>query len=275
MNIYSPLDKIHVAFGTYQSHGDDCYNSVRTAIDVGYKHIDTASYYDNEELVGQAIAHSGANREDLFVTTKIWNSEQGTEKAKKSIESSLKKLDCGYIDLMLIHWPIPVGHEHDYQELNKQTFLVMADYQRRGLIKHIGVSNFLVNHLEEIERNSGIRPALNQIEMHVGHTQNEIRAYCEEKGIMVEAWRPLMRGTCDSIDLLVPIAKKYGKTPTQIALRYLTQLGVVPIPKSVHDCRIKENFDIFDFTLTNEDIANIDKSEPIRCGSHPLHLTRA
>ena len=274
MSIYGSLAPIHVAFGTYQSQGDDCYNSVRCAIDVGYRHIDTASYYANEELVGKAIRDSGTDRSDIYLTTKIWNSDQGTDLAQKSIEDSLKKLDCGYIDLMLIHWPIPVGHSHDYQELNRQTFEVMAKYKEMGLIRHIGVSNFLVSHLQEIEKNSGIRPELNQIEMHVGHTQDEIRAYCDQNNITVEAWRPLMRGTCDNVLVLDLLGKKYGKTPTQIGLRYLTQKGVVPIPKSVHEQRIRENFDIFDFTLSDADMEKIDANEPIRCGSHPLHLTR-
>ena len=275
MNIYHPLDTLHVAFGTYQSQDKDCYDSVRCAIDTGYRHIDTAAYYDNEQLVGNAIKDSGARREDLFVTTKIWNSEQGTLKAAASIESSLKKLDCGYIDLMLIHWPIPVGHEHDYQELNKQTFEVMAQYQQKGLIRHIGVSNFLPEHLAQIEKNTGLVPAVNQVEMHVGLLQDEIRAYCKQKGIVVEAWRPLMRGTCDNLKLLTDLVEKYGKTATQIGLRYLLQKGVVPIPKSVHAERIRENFAVTDFYLSDQDVQSIDSSEVIRCGSHPLHLTRS
>ncbi|MBE5732558.1 MAG: aldo/keto reductase [Clostridiales bacterium] len=263
-----------IAFGTYQSEGNDCYCSVRKAIDVGYTNIDTASFYKNENLVGKAIKDSGLDREKLFVTTKIWNSEQGTVLSKKSIENSLKNLDLGYIDLMLIHWPIPVGHEHDYQTLNKQTFEVMAEYREKGLIKHLGVSNFLVNHLKEIEQNTGIRPEINQIEMHPGLMQEEICSYCKDNDILVQAWRPLMKGNCNAFPTLVNIAKKHGKTSTQVSLRAVLQAGAMPIPKSVHAERIEENFDIFDFSLSLEEMNEIYNMDEFRCGSHPLHLTR-
>lgn len=263
-----------IAFGTYQSEGNDCYSSVRKAIDVGYTNIDTASFYKNEDLVGKAVKDSKADREKLFVTTKIWNSEQGTILSMQSIENSLKNLDLGYIDLMLIHWPIPVGHNHDYQELNKQTFEVMANYREKGLIKHLGVSNFLVEHLEQIEKNTGIRPQFNQIEMHPGLMQDEIRSYCKEKGIIVQAWRPLMKGNCNAFETLVNVARNHGKTPTQVALRAVLQAGAMPIPKSVHANRIEENFDIFDFALTENEMNEIYNMDEYRCGSHPLHLTR-
>ena len=263
-----------IAFGTYQSEGNDCYNSVRHAIDIGYTNIDTAAFYKNEDLVGKAIKDSKTNREDLFVTTKIWNSEQGTILSERSIESSLKKLDIGYIDLVLIHWPIPVGHEHDYQTLNKQTFEVMAKYREKGLIKHLGVSNFLVEHLEQIERNTGIRPEFDQIEMHPGLMQEEINGYCKTNGIIAQAWRPLMKGNCDTFALLCDIGAKYGKTASQVALRAVLQSGAMPIPKSVHANRIAENFDIFDYSLSDDYMKNIMEMNEYRCGSHPLHLTR-
>jgi diketogulonate reductase-like aldo/keto reductase len=263
-----------IAFGTYLSEGNDCYSSVRHALDVGYTNIDTASFYKNEHIVGKAVKDSGKHRENLFITTKIWNSEQGATLSAKSIENSLKELDCGYIDLMLIHWPIPVGHEHDYQTLNKETFEVMAKYKEKGLIKHLGVSNFLTEHLQQLERNTGLRPIVNQIEMHPGLMQNEIRSYCKDKGILVQAWRPLMKGNCNSFPTLVELGKKYGKTPCQIALRAILQAGAMPIPKSIHPSRIEENFDIFDFALSNEDQNVILNMDEYRCGSHPLHLTR-
>ncbi len=264
-----------IAFGTYLSEGNDCYSSVRKALDVGYTNIDTAAFYKNEDIVGNAVKDSGKDREQLFITTKIWNSEQGTILAQKSIENSLKNLDLGYIDLMLIHWPIPVGHEHDYQSLNKQTFEVMAKYKEMGLIKHLGVSNFLVEHLKQIEFNTGIRPSVNQIEMHPGLMQEEICAYCKENNILVQAWRPLMKGNCSNFTTLANIAEKHGKTPSQIALRSILQSDAMPIPKSVHSQRIEENFDIFNFSLSSEEMNAIYNMEEYRCGSHPLHLTRS
>lgn len=263
-----------IAFGTYLSEGNDCYSSVRSAIDIGYTNVDTAAFYKNERLVGKAVRDSGVNREKLFITTKIWNSEQGLIPSARSIENSLKNLNLDYIDLVLIHWPIPVGHSHDYQTLNKETLEVMARYREKGLVKHIGVSNFLVEHLEQIERNTGIRPQVNQIEMHPGLMQAEIRAYCKNNGILVQAWRPLMRGNCDSFATLREIAVKHGKTPSQIALRAVLQSDAMPIPKSVHANRIKENFDIFDFALDENDMKAIYGMDEYRCGSHPLHLTR-
>ena len=263
-----------IAFGTYLSEGNDCYNSVRKAIEVGYTNIDTAAFYKNEDLVGKAVRDSGLDREKLFVTTKIWNSEQGTVLSKKSIENSLRLLNLDYIDLMLIHWPIPVGHENDYQELNKQTFEVMAEYKGKGLIRHLGVSNFLVEHLQQIEKNTGIRPEFNQIEMHAGLMQEEICDFCKQNGIIVQAWRPLMKGACYSFPTLCEIAQKHGKTPSQIALKILIEAGVMPIPKSVHNERIEENFALFDFALNNDDKNKIYRMEEYRCGSHPLYLNR-
>ncbi|MBO5224737.1 MAG: aldo/keto reductase [Clostridia bacterium] len=263
-----------IAFGTYLSSGNDCYNSVRDAIDVGYTNIDTAAFYKNEDLVGKAVRDSGTDREKLFVTTKIWNSEQGTTLSQKSIENSLKLLDIDYIDLVLIHWPIPVGHNHDYQILNKETFEVMAKYREKGLVKHLGVSNFMVDHLDQIERNTGIRAEVNQIEMHPGLMQDEICSYCKERGILVQAWRPLMRGNCASFAPLCELGEKYGKTPSQVALRSIYQKGVMPIPKSVHRSRIEENFDVFDFRLSDDDMKIIEGMDEYRCGSHPLRLTR-
>ncbi len=263
-----------VGFGTYKQSGQVCYQSVRTALDVGYVHIDTAAYYENESEVGRAIRDSKINRESLFVTSKIWNSEQGTEKATASIERSLQNLDLGYIDLMLIHWPIPVGREHDYQELNKQTLEVMALYRQKGLIKHLGVSNFLPEHLEALERNTGIRPLFNQIEMHPGLPQTETVTYCKDKGIAVEAWRPLMNGACDRYPVLQQAAQTVGKTPSQVALRWLVQQNVLVLPRSQTPSRIKENFELFDFSLDEETMQLITNMEEVRCGSHPLRLTR-
>lgn len=263
-----------IAYGTYLSHGNDCYEGVRHALDVGYTHIDTASFYKNEDLVGKAIKQSGKKREDVFVTTKIWNDMQGKEKSVISIEQSLKNLNLDYIDCMLIHWPIPTGHHHDYQMLNAQTFEVMEKYRQKGLIRYIGVSNFLPSHIGELYTNTSLTPCINQVEMHAGLKQEEIIKYCNEKNILVSAWRPLVKGACACDETLIEIASAINKTPAQVALRYIVEKGCIPIPKSVTKSRIEENFDIFSFSLTSEQMQKIDNMKENRVGSHPLSLNK-
>ena len=263
-----------IAYGTYLSHNKDCYEGVRHALDVGYTHIDTAAFYLNEKFVGKAIKKSGKNREEVFVTTKIWNDMQGTVKSKLSIELSLKNLDLDYIDCMLIHWPIPTGRQHDYQYLNAQTFEVMEKYRQKGLIKHIGVSNFLPSHIDQLYANTSLMPCINQIEMHAGLKQEEIVSYCNEKNILVSAWRPLVKGTCVNDKTLLEIASAVNKTPAQVALRYVIQKGCIPIPKSITKSRIEENFDVFSFSLTNEQMQLIDDMKENRVGTHPLKMNK-
>lgn len=263
-----------IAYGTYQSLSKECFEGVYHALDVGYTHIDTATLYQNEYYVGKAIKRSGKNREDVFVTTKIWNDMQGIEKAKISIENSLKNLDLGYIDCMLIHWPIPTGHKHDYQKLNAQTFEVMEKYRQKGLIKHIGVSNFLPSHIDELYANTSLTPCINQIEMHAGLKQEELINYCNEKNILVSAWRPLLKGKCTTDETILAIASEVKKTPAQVALRYIVQKGCIPIPKSATKERIEENFDIFSFSLSKSQMELIDSLDENRVGPHPLTLNK-
>ncbi len=262
-----------VGFGTYLSeNGKECYDAVREALKVGYRHIDTASFYKNEQSVGQAVKDSKIARDELFVTTKLWNDDQGYDSTMRAFEKSYKKLGLEYIDLYLIHWPIPVGHEHDYKELNEGTWKAFIELREQKLIRSIGVSNFLPEHIDYLEKVSGVTPVVNQIEAHPGLNQTETALYCKQKGIVVEAWRPIMKGDAGSFPVLVELARKYGVTPTQIALRWSLDSGFVPLPKSVTPSRIKENSEIFSFSLTAEEIAKINDITEKRYGSHPLHL---
>ena len=223
--------------------------SVKSALRAGYRSIDTAAVYGNETGVGQALQESGVPREDIFLTTKVWNADQGYEATLKAYEASLKKLGTSYLDLYLIHWPV-AGKFVD-------TWKAMTELYRDGRVRAIGVSNFHIHHLKEILESSAVVPAVNQIELHPLLNQKEIRDFCQLNNIIVEAWSPLMIGNLTIPDL-VKLAETYTKTPAQIVLRWHVQHGVVVIPKSVHDYRIRENADIFDFSLTAEDMDLID-----------------
>jgi len=187
-----------VGFGTYLSRsGDECYDAVREAIKTGYRHIDTAAFYENEQSVGQAIKDSGIKREEIFVTTKLWNDDQGYDKTMRAFEKSYKNLGLDYIDLYLIHWPIPKGREHDYLALNAGSWRAFAELRSQKLIRSMGVSNFLPEHIDDLIAASDITPAVNQIELHPALPQNETVKYCEKHGIIVEAWRPILKGEAD------------------------------------------------------------------------------
>ncbi|WEG13042.1 aldo/keto reductase [Pullulanibacillus sp. KACC 23026] len=237
--------------GVYKAQdGKEVQQAVETALEVGYRSIDTASFYQNEEGVGQSIKASGLPRESLFVTTKVWNDQQGYEETLKAFEESRKKLGLDYVDLYLVHWPIKGKYIETYRALEKL-------YQE-GWVRAIGVSNFKEHHLDDLLSHTSIVPAVNQIELHPRLTQEEVRAYCKEKGIQVEAWSPLMRARLFEEPTLNQLAKKYGKTPAQIILRWDLDRGIITIPKSVTPSRIKENADVFDFRLTEDELKLID-----------------
>ena len=264
-----------VGFGTYLSRsGDECYDAVREAIKTGYRHIDTAAFYENEQSVGQAIKDSGIKREEIFVTTKLWNDDQGYDKTMRAFEKSYKNLGLDYIDLYLIHWPIPKGREHDYLALNAGSWRAFAELRSQKLIRSMGVSNFLPEHIEDLIAASDITPAVNQIELHPALPQNETVKYCEKHGIIVEAWRPILKGEADKNPQLVSVAAKHGVSASQVCLRWELQRGIVPLPKSVHADRIAENADIFGFELDDEDFKLIDSIPERRYGSHPLAFGR-
>ncbi|HSL86609.1 MAG TPA: aldo/keto reductase, partial [Bacteroidales bacterium] len=232
--------------------GDEVFRSVLEALEAGYRLIDTAAIYGNEEGVGRAIKASGLKREEIFVTTKLWNTDQGdSEKVTAAFETSLKKLGLDYVDLYLIHWP----GKDKYVE----TYKAMEKLYKDELVRAIGVCNFHNHHLEKLISETEVVPALNQIELHPLMNQKEIRDYCRDKGIQVEAWGPLMQGKGDlEAPVFVELSKKYKKSPAQIILRWHHQNDVLVIPKSVTPSRIRENIDIFDFELSPEDMEKID-----------------
>lgn len=239
-----------LGFGVFQTkEGDEVINAVRDALETGYRSIDTAAVYGNETGVGAAIRQSGVPRGELFVTTKVWNSNQGYDTTLRAFDESRKKLGIDIIDLYLIHWPVKGKY--------KDTWKAMEKLYRDGSVRAIGVSNFQVHHLNDLLESSEVVPTVNQIELHPLLSQIELRNYCQQKGIQVEAWSPLIAGK-HNLPLLNELAEKYHKSPAQIILRWDLQHGIVTIPKSIHTERIRENANVFDFTLSDEDIQRLD-----------------
>lgn len=224
--------------------------AIMEALKAGYRKIDTASAYGNEEGVGRGIMESEIPREEVFLTTKVWNSEQGYDKTMLSFEESLKRLQTDYIDLYLIHWPVKAKY--------KDTYRAMEQIYASGRAKAIGVCNFSIAQLEDLMEHSGIVPAVNQVEMHPHLSQNNLIRFASAKRIQLEAWRPIMMGEVLNIPELVSIGESHGKSAVQIALRWLIQRGVAVIPKSITPKRIMQNFDIFDFALTPEEMTTIE-----------------
>lgn len=253
-----------LGYGVYQIEESECERCVSDALEVGYRSIDTAQAYLNERAVGGAITKSKIPRDELFLTTKVWVSNAGYEKATQSIEQSLTNLQTDYIDLVLIHQALS-----DYYG----TYRAMEELYQQGKIRAIGVSNFYGDRLADLAEFSSTVPVIDQVELHPFYQQNDLRKVIAEHQIIPEAWSPLAEGKNDLFthDLLTAIGKKYQKTPAQVTLRYLTQIGVVVIPKSVHKERMEENFAIFDFTLTEEDmgkIAQLDGNQTLFMDHH-------
>ncbi|WP_211287809.1 aldo/keto reductase [Petrotoga mexicana] len=251
-----------LGYGTYKAHGDELIEGVKYALSIGYRLIDTAEMYENEEEIGKAIRQSKIPRDEIFITSKVWNTNQGFESTLNSFENSLKRLGTDYLDLYLIHWPVSGKYIETWKALEK--------LYKEGRVRAIGVSNFLIHHLQDIINNCEITPMVNQVEFHPYLLQRDLLDYCQRNKIQLEAWSPLMRGRVLNISQIVDIANKYKKTPAQIVLRWDLQHGVVTIPKSVHKERIKENADIFDFELTEEEMKIIDNlDQGKRFGANP------
>ena len=242
-----------LGFGVFQVPPEDTQEVVEQALDAGYRHIDTAGAYRNEKGVGAAIAASGLAREDLFVTTKLWNSEQGFETTLAAFDASLDRLGFDYVDLYLIHWPVP--SEGRFVD----TWRAFERIHGEGRARTIGVSNFRVEDLERLEAETETRPTVNQIELHPRLQQAELRAWHADHGIATEAWSPLAQGELLDDETIVAIAERHGKTPAQAILRWHLQLGNVVIPKSVTPARIRENLELFDFELGDAEMAEFER----------------
>lgn len=232
--------------------GAEVVHSVKAALEAGYRSIDTAAIYGNEEGVGKAIAESAVPREELFITTKVWNSNHGYEATLAAFDESMEKLGLDYLDLYLIHWPLPS------QGKFVETWKALEQLYKDGRVRAIGVSNFKVHHLEELIADCEVVPMVNQVEYHPRFNQRELHDFCKKHGIQLEAWSPLMQGGLLDEPTLVEIAKKYNKSTAQIIIRWDIQTGVVTIPKSVKPHRIAENADVFDFELSSEDMDKIN-----------------
>lgn len=248
-----------VGFGTWQTpNGETAISSVEEALKVGYRHIDTAAVYGNEESVGIAIKNSGIDRKEIFVTSKVWNSNQGYETTLKAFEESLKKLQLDYLDLYLIHWPVPKIFKETWEETSIGTWKAIEELYKAGKIRSIGVSNFKPHHIKNLIDNCEIVPMVNQIQLSPGIDQKETIEYCKENNILVEAYSPLSTGKIFNVKEIINMAAKYNKSVSQIALRWSIQNGYLPLPKSVTPSRIKENSEIFDFEISKEDMEFIN-----------------
>lgn len=243
---------------------NEAYNSVRKAIDLGYRHIDTAKVYENERPVGKAIRESGVNREDIFVTTKLWNEDIINDNAQKAFETSLRKLGLDYVDLYLVHWPIKNKYVSIWKEMEK--------IAQSGKARAVGVSNYMENHLQEIIDLKSLVPAVNQIELHPYLSQKPLVEFCKQHDIKVESWSPLCANKNNLLQeqILKEIGEKYSKTSAQVILRWNVERGLIVIPKSSNPKRQAENLDVFDFNLSAEDMERINSlNKDERVGPHP------
>jgi len=242
--------------------GEAVVEAMKCALNAGYRSIDAATYYENEHRVGEVLSECGIPREEIFLTSKVWNTDQGYHSTIRAFETSLEKMQTSYLDLYLIHWPM--GH------LSIESWRAMEELYEMGKIRAIGVSNFLIHQLKDLMDHARIMPMVNQVEFHPELVQPELLQFCKENQIQPEAWRPLMKGQVNEIKLLQELAEKYQKSPVQIVLRWDIQKGVVTIPKSVTPERIIHNANIFDFELTQEDMDKIDRlNQNKRMGQDP------
>jgi diketogulonate reductase-like aldo/keto reductase len=244
-----------IGFGTWQTpDGDVAVSSVLSALEAGYRHIDTAQGYGNEESVGIAVKKSGIKREEIFITSKLANNDHGYERTMAAFEGTMKRLDMDYLDLYLIHWPNPIAFRDNWQEANAGTWKAFEELYKAKRIRAIGISNFHPHHIEELMKTATIAPMVNQIRLCPGDTQDEVVDYCRAHNILLEAYSPFGVGKLFEVPEMKALAEKYGKTIAQIAIRWSLQRGYLPLPKSVTPSRIRENVDVFDFELEESDV---------------------
>lgn len=259
-----------VAFGTYKAAQGDNVEILKMAIESGYRYFDTASFYDTETYLGRAVRESGIPREEFFIASKMWKDEMGYEAAKEAFAKSLERLGMDYLDLYLIHWPQPSTDHKDWKQIDAETWRALEELYEEGKVKAIGLSNFLPHHIENLLENCRVRPMVDQIEFHPGHTQETVVAYAREQEILVQAWSPIGRGRVLADELIVELALKYGVSPAQVCLRYALQRGVIPLPKASSEKRMKENQDLFSFEISKEDMYRIGAMPPVGwSGEHP------
>lgn len=254
-----------LGLGVYDMYQKEAEQAVLWALETGYQLIDTAAMYQNETEIGNAVRQSGVERSDIFITTKVHNLDQGFDKTLKAFDTSLKQLNCDYIDLYLVHWPL--------KETRKATWQALERLYTEGSVRAIGVANYLVPFLKELETYATVVPAVNQVEFSPYLYLKDVKNYCEKRQIQLQAYTPLVRGQKMTDSKLVALAQKYGKTPAQIILRWALQHGVSTIPKSANLKRIQENFDVFDFVISPQDMRKIDKfDEHFRVVEDPMNL---
>lgn len=246
-----------VGFGTWKMPENVAAASVKTAIECGYRHIDTAAAYQNEKGVGEGIKKSGINRNEIFLVSKLPNDDHGYQKAIDSCENSLKRLGVDYLDSYLIHWPVLIQNQDRVEEDLCETWRAFERLYNDGKLRSIGTSNFMEEHIEIIKRNFSSYPMINQVQMHPQNPQDEMITYCKENKIIPEAWSPLIQGQAFKRQLLIDMAEKYGVSVAQICIRYIMQKGAVPVPKSTTPERIKNNADVFGFEISKEDMEEI------------------
>lgn len=267
VTLHNGVEMPYLGLGVYKvEEGHQMEETVKTALDLGYRSLDTAAFYQNEEGVGKAIHSSGIDRKDLFITTKVWNDDQGYEETLRAFDESMNKLKLDYLDLYLVHWPVKGKYLETWRALEK----LHID----GKVRAIGVSNFTIHHLEDLLKNSRIKPTVNQVELHPRLTQETLRSFCKEYEIAVEAWSPIGRGRLLNEQILTEIGKRHRKSAAQVILRWHLQNDVIIIPKSVTPARITENMELFDFELSQEEmelINTLNKDE--RFGPDPENFS--
>ncbi|WIK64447.1 aldo/keto reductase [Gleimia hominis] len=262
-----------LGLGTYKVTPEDAARVVREGAGLGYRHFDTAQMYHNEKEVGEGLRAAGLERSEFFLTTKLNNNNHEPDDARRSFDQSLKDLGVDYVDLFLIHWPLPTLYDGDFVS----TWKVLEEFHADGRAKSIGVSNFQVDHLQKVLDEGSVKPAINQIEVHPFLPNNEVREFCQSHDIAIEAWSPLARGKVIDDPVLTEVGKAHGKTAGQVALRWAIERGDIVFPKSLRKERMAENADIFDFKLTDKDkhiIEGLDLGEEGRTGSHPDTMDR-
>lgn len=243
-----------VAFGTYKAADGKSADVIRAAIGAGYRYFDTASFYGTETYLAEAIRESGISRGEFFIASKLWKDEMGYENVKSAFERTLNNLRTDYLDLYLIHWPLPEPGYKEWRQLDKETWRAMEELYEAGKIRAIGLSNFLPHHIENILKDCRVRPAVDQIEYHPGYSQEAVVNYCRERGILVQAWSPIGRSRVLDEPLVKELAAKYGVSPAQICLKFAVQRNIIPLPKSSSEDRMRENLDLYSFELEQDDI---------------------